>query len=241
MESGEVAEIAADMRHQVIEDIVALHMPPRAYPEQWNVAGLKKDVIEKLNLDLPLADWAAEDGMDADAIRTRLTEASDAYMADKEAQFGSETMRQVEKQVLLQQIDAKWREHLVTLEHLRSVVGFRGYAQRDPLNEYKTESFQLFEHLLESLRGDVTQNLARIRPLTEAEREQMMRQFQQQMAAQNAGAQAEHVEAAGGAAAAVATGFDADDRATWGDPGRNDPCPCGSGEKFKHCHGRLVA
>ncbi|MRX49265.1 preprotein translocase subunit SecA [Paracoccus sp. S-4012] len=240
MDSNEVDEIAADMRHQVIEDLVDRYMPARSYPDQWDSAGLKQAVIEGLNLDLPIADWAAEDGVDQEVILDRIAEASDAYMEKKTESFGPETMRQIEKQVLLQQIDAKWREHLVTLEHLRSVVGFRGYAQRDPLNEYKSESFQLFESLLESLRGEVTKNLARIRPLTEAEREQMMRDYQEQLAAQQKSMQPQHAAAGGGGATAKATGFDPDDRATWGNPGRNDPCPCGSGEKFKHCHGRIV-
>jgi preprotein translocase subunit SecA len=158
-------------------------------------------------------------------------------------------MQTIEKQVLLQAIDSKWREHLLRLEHLRSVVNFRGYAQRDPLNEYKTEAFQLFEGLLNSLREQVTQQLSRIRPVSQEEQDAMMRQMQ---AAQQAAAaeQAKAVEAAAGptilAAAPVAAaatrlaGFDEADPSTWGNPGRNDACPCGSGEKFKHCHGRLV-
>jgi preprotein translocase subunit SecA len=144
----------------------------------------------------------------------------------------------------LQAIDAKWREHLLRLEHLRSVVGFRGYAQRDPLNEYKSESFQLFESMLNGLRADVSQQLSRIRPLTEDERAEMMRQMlaQQQMLAQaQAGAAAAGATAAGSAArVALVEGFDEADPTTWGNPGRNDPCPCGSGEKFKHCHGKLA-
>ena len=173
-------------------------------------------------------------------VAERIREATDGYMAQKAEQFGPEQMGQIEKQVLLQQIDGKWREHLVTLEHLRSVVGFRGYAQRDPLSEYKTEAFQLFENLLEGLRGDVTQNLARIRPLTDAEREQMMRQYQAQLEAQAAAMRPQHEEAEGGEPSAHVPGFDENDPSTWGNPSRNDPCPCGSGERFKNCHGRLV-
>jgi preprotein translocase subunit SecA len=167
-------------------------------------------------------------------------------------------MQTIEKQVLLQAIDGKWREHLLRLEHLRSVVSFRGYAQRDPLNEYKTEAFQLFEGLLNSLREQTTQQLSRIRPVTKEEQEAMMRQM---AAAQAAAQQPKVVEAAAAAPAAVApaaaavaaeaaapvaeaatrlAGFDEADPTTWGNPGRNDACPCGSGEKFKHCHGRLV-
>ena len=126
----------------------------------------------------------------------------------------------------------------MTLEHLRSVVGFRGYAQRDPLSEYKTEAFALFENMLEGLRGDVTQKLSQIRPLTQEEQDAMMRQFAEQQAALQAAAAAP--EAPEAAPEPLVAGFDATDPATWGNPGRNDPCPCGSGEKFKHCHGRLV-
>ncbi|MBB1497377.1 preprotein translocase subunit SecA [Paracoccus sp. MC1862] len=240
MESDDVSDIAADMRHQVIDDLIDEFLPERAYPEQWDSAGLKTAVVERLNMDLPIADWAAEDGVDRGTVAERIREATDAYMAQKAEQFGPDQMAQIEKQVLLQQIDGKWREHLVTLEHLRSVVGFRGYAQRDPLSEYKTEGFQLFENLLDGLRDDVTQNLARIRPLTDAEREQMLRQYQAQAAAQAAAMRPQHEQAEGGEASAHAPGFVENDPSTWGNPSRNDPCPCGSGERFKNCHGRLV-
>ncbi|MDX5357042.1 MAG: preprotein translocase subunit SecA [Rhodobacterales bacterium] len=236
MRSEDLSETVADMRDQVIEDLVDQYMPPKAYPDQWDTEGLVAAVREKLTMDLPIAAWAAEEGVDQAVIRERLIEAADAMMAEKASAFGPETMRDIEKQILLQGIDGKWREHLLTLEHLRSVVGFRGYAQRDPLNEYKTEAFALFESMLHGLRADVTQHLSRIRPLTEEERAEMMRQMmaQQQMMAQ-APAPAE-VEAPQPALA----GFDEADPNTWGNPGRNDPCPCGSGEKFKHCHGRLA-
>ena len=240
MHTEEVAEVAADMRAQVIDDLIDEYLPPRSYAEQWNVEGLKQAVIEQLNLDLPVAEWAAEDGVDQDAMRERVQQATDAYMAQKAEQFGDANMRQIEKQVLLQQIDAKWREHLVTLEHLRSVVGFRGYAQRDPLSEYKTEAFQLFEKMLDGLRFDVTQQLARIRPLTDAEREEMLRQYQQSQADTEAQLEAQHKEAEGGEVSGRVPGFDETDPSTWGNPSRNDPCPCGSGQKFKHCHGVLA-
>jgi preprotein translocase subunit SecA len=205
-----------------------------------------------LNLDLPIADWAAEEGVDQTGVLERIVEASDKMMADKTAAFGTSTMQTIEKQVLLQSIDSKWREHLMRLEHLRSVVNFRGYAQRDPLNEYKTEAFQLFESLLNSLREQTTQQLSRIRPVTKEEQEAMMRQMQaaQQAAEPQGTAQpAAAAPAAGTTLFAVPTtaetgtrlaGFDEADPSTWGNPGRNDACPCGSGEKFKHCHGRLV-
>jgi preprotein translocase subunit SecA len=144
-------------------------------------------------------------------------------------------MRQIEKQVLLQIIDTKWREHLITLEHLRSVVGFRGYAQRDPLNEYKNEAFQLFEGLLNGLRSDVSRHLAKIRPLTQEEQAAMM----QQMIAQQQMAQGQSQTSEQTPAEPVNANFDETDPSSWGNPGRNAPCPCGSGKRFKHCHGRL--
>ncbi len=240
MEAEDVGDITADMRLQVIEDLIDTYLPEKSYAEQWDTEGLRKAVVEQLNMELPIADWAAEDGVDRDSMLERIRTATDAYMAQKTEQFGPEQMAQIEKQVLLQQIDGKWREHLVTLEHLRSVVGFRGYAQRDPLAEYKTEAFQLFENLLDGLRGDVTQNLARIRPLTDAEREEMMRQYQAQLQAQQAAAQPSHEEAAAADVAGRIPGFDETDPTTWGNPSRNDPCPCGSGRRFKNCHGALV-
>ncbi|MEE2817477.1 MAG: preprotein translocase subunit SecA [Pseudomonadota bacterium] len=235
MAAEDLSEIVADMRHEVIDDLLDVHMPAKTYADQWDSEGLQQQVREKLGMDLPVVEWTAEEGVDDEQIRERLVDASDAMMAEKAEAFGPETMRNIEKQVLLQTIDSKWREHLLTLEHLRSVVGFRGYAQRDPLNEYKNESFQLFENMLESLRETVTQQLALVRPISEEEQRQML----MQMAAQ----QAEMQKAAAGATAAAAPveepapGFVEDDPSTWGNPSRNDKCPCGSGKKFKHCHG----
>jgi preprotein translocase subunit SecA len=238
MGAEDIAEVARDMRHQVIEDLVDTYMPPKSYADQWEIEEMQAAVRDTLGIDPPLADWAAEDGVDQDVVRERLEQAADEYMAGKTAQFGPEQMRSIEKQVLLQTIDQKWRDHLLTLEHLRSVVGFRGYAQRDPLNEYKTEGFQLFESMLDSLRSDVTARLARIQPLTPEQQEQLIRQLQQQQQATQR--QLETVDADGDAPAPLRAGFVESDPTTWGNPGRNDPCPCGSGKKFKHCHGQLV-
>jgi preprotein translocase subunit SecA len=227
-------------------------MPKKAYADQWETEALAAEARDKLGLDVPVEEWAAEEGVDDDDIRERLYKASDEFMAQKAAAFGLETMRNIEKQVLLQTIDQKWRDHLLRLEHLRSVIGFRGYAQRDPLNEYKTEAFQLFSGLLDGLRGDVVQKLSQIRPLSEDEQKQMMeqllaqqRQMQAPAEAPQAARQPEPAGANGGGAAvaeaaeAPRPGFVESDPATWGNPGRNEPCPCGSGKKFKHCHGSL--
>ncbi len=252
MEAKDLSEIVQDMRHQVVDDLVDQYLPPKSYADQWDGEGLYAAALEKLGVNEKIVAWCEEEGVDQQEIRERLYKASDQLMAAKAAQFGPENMRSIEKQLLLQSIDAKWREHLLTLEHLRSVVGFRGYAQRDPLNEYKTESFQLFETMLDSLRADVSQKLSQIRPLTDEEREAMMRdmlgqQRAPQPAAQPArspetvGAEGEAAQAAeAGIATAMREGFDETDPETWGTPGRNDPCPCGSGKKFKHCHGKLT-
>ena len=252
MQAEHVADIATDMRHQLVADLVDLNLPPKSYPDQWDAPGLADACRDMLNMDLPIVAWAAEEGVDQTGVLERIVEASDKMMAEKAEAFGAQTMANIEKQVLLQAIDGKWREHLLRLEHLRSVVSFRGYAQRDPLNEYKTEAFQLFETLLNSLREQVTQQLARIRPVTKEEQEAMMRQMlaaQQSQPAKVAVAPAAipaeaPVPAMADAAPATRTpllaGFDEVDPSTWGNPGRNDLCPCGSGEKFKHCHGRLT-
>ncbi|MDB6452668.1 preprotein translocase subunit SecA [Falsirhodobacter sp. 20TX0035] len=240
MAAEDLSEIAQDMRHQVIEDLVDEHMPPKSYSDSWEVEALHAAVQEKLTLDLPIAAWAAEEGVDQNDIRDRIFAASDEMMAEKLAQFGPEQMKMIEKQVLLQAIDTKWREHLLTLEHLRSVVGFRGYAQRDPLSEYKTEGFSLFETMLETLRQDVTQRLSQIRPLTEEERQAMLAQMMQERGITIQQAPAADPEPEAPAVTQEQGPSDDIDPSVWGEVGRNDPCPCGSGEKFKHCHGRLA-
>jgi preprotein translocase subunit SecA len=225
------------MRDEVIEDLVTEHIPPKSYPDQWDIEGLYGKVIEHVGLDAPIIEWANEEGIDDEDLKERISKEADKYMAKKVVDFGAEQFRSVEKQVLLQTIDKNWREHLVTLEHLRSVVGFRGYANRDPLNEYKTESFELFQGMLDGLRTEVTGQLGHVRILTEEERNEIMQQMQ-------AEAEAEQGFAAPDASdAAMPTerldGFVEDDPATWGNPGRNSSCPCGSGKKFKQCHGKL--
>ncbi len=240
MEAEDLSEIAEDMRHQVIDDLVDIHIPAKSYADQWDTEGLKTAILENVGIDTDVVEWADEEGVDDAEIREKLYAASDVMMAEKAEAFGSETMRNIEKQFLLQTIDGKWREHLLTLEHLRSVVGFRGYAQRDPLSEYKTEAFQLFESLLETLREDVTKKLAQVRPMTKEEQEAMMQQIvAQQEAARLAAGGAPLEQATPIDPTQVRDGFDEADQSTWGNPGRNEKCPCGTGKKFKHCHGRI--
>ncbi len=238
MEADNLNEIVTDMREQVIDDLIDTYMPPKTYADQWDTQGFYAAVIEQLNVDVPIIAWCEEDGVDDEVIRERLMKATDELMAKKAAAFGEENMRNIEKQLLLQAIDTKWRDHLLTLEHLRSVVGFRSYAQRDPLNEYKNEAFQLFETMLDSLRQDVTQKLGQIQPMSEEQRREMMQEMADRQAAMQAAA-TEAADEASEQAEAAAPGFDENDPATWGNPGRNDLCPCGSGKKFKHCHGEI--
>lgn len=235
MESADLSDVAEDMRHQTVDDLVDVYLPPKSYVDQWDADGLRDALRDALNLDLPVASWCDEEGVDQEIVAERAREAADRMMAAKAAAFGPQTLRTVEKQILLQTIDGKWREHLLRLEHLRSVVGFRGYAQRDPLNEYKTEAFQLFGNMLDALRGDVTRMLSHIRMVSEEERAERDRQAK---AKQAAAAAAISISGGSGHSSAPSAGFDENDPATWGDPGRNEPCPCGSGMKFKHCHGR---
>ncbi|WP_436639515.1 preprotein translocase subunit SecA [Microbaculum sp. FT89] len=255
MMSGEdIAETVADMRHQVVEELVAKHIPPKAYAEQWDTAGLKAKVQEVLNLDQPVDEWAKEEGIADEEITERLIKAADERFARKVADFSPTVMRQIEKAVLLQTLDHLWREHLVTLDHLRQVIGFRGYAQRDPLNEYKTEAFELFESMIDRLREAVTSQLMRVELVREAPEPEPLPVMEAHHLDPATGedemalADAEYAYSHGGAALSPAPSGsaarkperDASDPATWGKVGRNEPCPCGSGKKYKHCHGRLA-
>ena len=162
MHDEAVAETVSDMRATVIDALVAKHVPENAYPEQWDVPGLKDEVKRVLGFDLPIEEWAKEEGIADEELLTRIERRADEHMAAKVAQYGADVMRYVEKSILLQTLDHLWREHLVMLEHLRQVIGLRGYGQRDPLNEYKSEAFQLFEAMIANLREAVTAQLMRV-------------------------------------------------------------------------------
>ncbi|RIX99225.1 preprotein translocase subunit SecA [Aureimonas flava] len=242
MDAASLAETVADMRHELIETLVAKRMPENAYPEQWETAELTEEIREFLNLDLPVAAWADEEGIDDQDVKKRIFEAVDQAAASREERFGAEIMRYIERSVVLQTIDALWREHLVNLDHLRSAVGFRGYAQRDPLNEYKSEAFELFQTMLDQLRERVTQQLMRVELVRPDTEEPVLPEMQ-----------AHHIDATTGedefgqGAARLTADFtppgtdplqrDPERPDTWGEVSRNEPCPCGSGKKFKHCHG----
>jgi preprotein translocase subunit SecA len=248
MRDEAVDETVADMRHSVIEDLVVKHIPENAYPEQWDIAGLDAEVREVLTLNPPLQEWAKEEGISPDDVRERIIDLADKWMAGKVAKWGPEVMRYVEKSILLQTLDHLWREHLVMLEHLRQVIGLRGYGQRDPLNEYKAEAFALFEAMMSHLREAVTAQLMRVEivqqpPAEEPERLPYMEAHkvdpltgEDEMALAPATLAAALAGNGNGAQAAR----NPRDPASWGKVGRNEPCPCGSGKKFKHCHGKYA-
>ena len=222
MKSDAVDDEITNMRHQIIDELVEIHIPPKAYAEQWDIEGLDAAVKDIFALDLPLQDWADEEGIADEEISARLYDMSDRFLAGKTVDIGPDLMRQVEKSILLQTLDQHWREHLVTLEHLRQIVGLRGLGQRDPLSEFKLEAFTLFSELLSGLRRDVVRYLSRVQietPPPELQTPEV------------ATPQAPENEAL--RAAAEAAGIDLSK------VGRNQPCPCGSGKKFKHCHGAV--
>ena len=243
MEAADLTEVVTEMRADTIEDMVNRHMPPKAYAEQWDVDGLDERVREILGLELPVREWAAEDGIANEEIHQRITEAADARAAEREVAFSPERMRMLEKSFLLQTVDLQWREHLMHLDHLRNVIGLRGYGQRDPLNEYKTEAFSLFEKLLTDLRHNVTKwmmtvELQREAPPPPQQPQRLMEVHLDPLSGENAAT-----------AGALPSGLSREQRealpvsslpAGWEQTGRNAPCPCGSGKKFKHCHGALV-
>ncbi|TGU97133.1 preprotein translocase subunit SecA [Mesorhizobium sp. M00.F.Ca.ET.151.01.1.1] len=248
MDGEGLSETIAEMREGVIDEIVAKAIPENAYAEQWDVAGLKAEVAEFLNLDLPIEYWVKEEGIAEDDIRERISQAAEAAAQERADRFGPEVMTYVERSVVLQTLDHLWREHIVNLDHLRSVVGFRGYAQRDPLQEYKGEAFELFQAMLGNLRQAVTAQLMRV---------ELVRQAAEAPPPEAPDMFGTHIDGTtgendfeGGETAllvrqesnAIVAPEDRDpnNQATWGKVGRNEACPCGSGKKYKHCHGAFA-
>jgi preprotein translocase subunit SecA len=243
MAAADVAETVTEMRHETIGHLVDAAIPENAYPEQWDLEGLATRVRDTLGLELPVADWAREEGIDEVQVRERITVAADQTYAAKAANTGPEFMRMVEKSLLLQVFDQCWKEHLLSLDHLRQGIGLRAYGQRDPLNEYKAEAFALFNSMLAELRERVTSLLLRIElqpdtPIPEPERLRVidMRHPEPE------NAELELLAAAGAlpepAPSRRAEAIDPADPTSWAATSRNAPCPCGSGKKYKHCHGR---
>ena len=247
MASESLEETIEDMRAGVIDDLVAKHIPHDAYPEAWDIAGLKQEVLVKLNLDLPVDEWAKEEGIAEEEVAARLHKAAEESYAERVQRNTPDAMRYVEKQVILQSLDHLWRDHLVTLDHLRQVIGWRGMAQRDPLNEYKSEAFELFQQLIAQWHEAVITQMSRIEVRFQEPEPPPPMQFQHLDPATGEneypfGAVNEPV-AVGLAAATSGLAVaerDPKNPASWGRVGRNEPCPCGSGKKFKHCHGQVA-
>ncbi|TGR23317.1 MULTISPECIES: preprotein translocase subunit SecA [unclassified Mesorhizobium] len=248
MDGEGLSETIAEMREGVIDEVVAKAIPENAYAEQWDVAGLKAEVAEFLNLDLPIEDWVKEEGIAEDDIRERISQAAEAAAQERADRFGPEVMTYVERSVVLQTLDHLWREHIVNLDHLRSVVGFRGYAQRDPLQEYKGEAFELFQAMLGNLRQAVTAQLMRV---------ELVRQAAEAPPPEAPDMFGTHIDGTTGendfeggetavlvrpetTAIVAPENRDPNNQATWGKVGRNEACPCGSGKKYKHCHGAFA-
>ncbi|MDF2367067.1 preprotein translocase subunit SecA [Sneathiella sp.] len=234
MDTQDVSETVTTMREEVIDDLVDTHIPPKAYPEQWDVDGLKLSVERITALDLPIDEWAAEEGIADEEIRDRLKDAAKRKMAEKAVRYGSEIMRMVEKSILLQILDQAWKDHLLQLDQLRQGVSLRAYAQKDPLNEYKSEAFNMFEMMLNQLRETVTTYLSHVQLQNPAEQLQREEPDESEITAT-------HIDPATGenefeTAELNPEGTNAEN---WGKVRRNAPCPCGSGKKFKQCHGRV--
>ena len=251
MDSDNVEDIIKDMRLDVIDDMVSMAIPPQAYAEKWDTASLKTETLRLLNLDLPIDEWAKEEGIADTEITERITDAADKKMAAKVANHGPDVWRRVEKSILLQLLDQAWKEHLLSLDHLRQGINLRAFGQRDPLNEYKTEAFGMFENLLGNLREQVTQMLSVIElgadsdgrigiilpgaDLMENARESRNDPAMKEPAKPE---QRDNVTQMPRRIKNPALAFDKNDPATWGKVRRNAPCPCGSGKKYKHCHGK---
>ena len=243
LEGDEVSATIKDIREDVVESIVHRHVPPDSIDEQWDIAGLERALDSEFGIATGLKAWIEQQHeLDAAAIREHVREAMDQAFAAKEAQIGAETMRQLEKHVMLSVVDNAWKEHLASMDYLRQGIYLRGYAQQDPKQAFKRESFELFSDMLDRIKSEVVQMLARIRirseeevAAMEAEQQRLAARLQQQMLASGGGAPVNNVLANDAAPAIAGTVQHEGPKV-----GRNDPCPCGSGKKYKHCHGQLA-
>jgi preprotein translocase subunit SecA len=254
MHGEEIPETIDDMRHDTINELVSRHIPENAYAEQWDAGGLRERLREAVAVDFPVDDWAKEEGIADEEIRERVTTTVDRLYAEKRQKYGKEIMDQVEKAVLLRTLDRLWRDHIVTVDYLRQVIYLRSYGQRDPLNEYKTEAFNLFQGLVTGLKEAVTSQVMRVevqeQPFSGDDDDGLPDEDELPLM------EAHHIDATTGeddvgegevavakparkvaAKKAKAPKLNPKDPATWGKVARNDMCPCGSGKRYKHCHG----
>ncbi|MCA0434842.1 MAG: SEC-C domain-containing protein, partial [Proteobacteria bacterium] len=248
MRGQDVSETIDDMRREVVEDAVARHIPESAYAEQWDAKGLKEELLEGVGIEFPVEDWVKEEGIADEEIRERIQTAADGIYNAKREKYGKEVMMQVEKAILLQTLDRLWRDHIITVDHLRGVIHLRGYGQRDPLNEYKSEAFNLFAELLTQLKQKVTGQIMRVEIQSRLSNDDLLPDEDELPMMQ-----AHHIDATTGeddVGEGLLTlakpqpqrtaAIDPKNPSTWGKVGRNEPCPCGSGKRYKHCHGAFV-
>jgi preprotein translocase subunit SecA len=250
MDAAAVDDVTIDMRHETVNTMVGDACPPNSYPEQWDVLGLKTNIVDTFDLDLPVDDWAQEEGIEPEILEDRLREAADKLMADKQAEVDIESWHQIEKSVLLQSLDHRWKEHLSTLDALRQVIHLRAYAQKTPINEYKREAFALFERMLVDIRQDVTKILAhaQFQYLSPDDLPDMPEIFTSHIDPLTGDDNSDDIDAGLGLVTTRLPPLQivqpdmadelGDDPAEWESRvSRNAPCPCGSGQKYKHCHG----
>ncbi|MBU6475127.1 MAG: SEC-C domain-containing protein, partial [Alphaproteobacteria bacterium] len=240
MAADDISGTIHDMRHEVIDNFVSDAIPQGSYAEQWDVALLKSSALRDLGLNIPAEDWAREEGVDGQAIAERLKGMIDRKIAEKQAHVPPEVMRQIEKTILLQLLDQIWKEHLLNLEYLRQGIHWRGVGQKDPLNEYRTEAFRMFEGMLDSLREKVTGALCLIE-LHPADTAPPMPQLKPPAKTILSHGENPFDEAPADTPTPYeAPAFDQNNPETWSKTPRNAPCPCGSGKKYKYCHGKVA-
>jgi preprotein translocase subunit SecA len=224
MEEENLEETIADMREHLIEDLINNHIPARSYPDDWDTKGLSIESKRIFTTDFGLEEWAKEEGIENEAFYDRFLDAADRYMATRSADIGPEIMRQLERTILLQAIDSHWKDHLSQLDHLRQVIQLRAYGQRNPLDEYKTESFSMFENMLSTTRDNVAMLLAHV---------EFRREYDvPDLAEPDRGSMSENHTVNPPVSIAEAK--------AWRNTPRNAECPCGSGKKYKHCHGQVM-
>ncbi len=254
IDEEDVSDTIANMMAETVESLVQTYIPPKSYPEQWETESLAKEIYRIFGLSLPIDSWAAEEGIADEEILDRIHNAIEELLQAKEAENGKEIIRVAEKQVLLQTLDELWKDHLLQLDHLRQGIGLRAYGQRDPLNEYKQEAFSLFENMLQQLRSRVSQRIAHMEIAVQDPQQLAPLQQQQEMF------ESRIDPAMSGVREALDTGIgrdfayehspirnrvapedrDPNNPDSWGKVSRNEQCPCGSGKKYKHCHGKLI-
>ena len=248
MRTDDVSEDVADMRHDVVTGLVKRHIPEKAHVEQWETEALKIELQRVLNMELPIDEWAKEEGVAEVEIEERVLDAANRKMAEKAVNYGRELWRMVEKNLLLQLLDQHWKEHLLALDHLRQGIGLRAYGQKDPLNEYKLEAFNMFEGMLGTFREQVTTMLFHVELQLEQQVQQpiapmrastdLAEQHLDPVTGENEMAEMESQTPARAETDGEVMELDPDNPATWGKVPRNKACPCNSGKKYKHCHGK---